>query len=179
MLLALRWRTWRGLPLTVLAAVFAAGLAFAAHFAVTKFLYDSTDGFVAVFAYSRLAVGWWALLGWLALLLSARLFDGGQFLPRRQRLQARRRGYRLPIIFFMSKGVGAVALLLQNYAISLGSVSLVNALQGTQYVFLLLLAALISWHWPHLFHEELQRNTLGQKIAGISLVGIGLVFITL
>ena len=57
------------------------------------------------------------------------------------------------IVFTLNKILAASAFLLQSYAISLGSVTAVNALQGTQYVFLLGLTAVVSLWFPKLFHE--------------------------
>lgn len=77
----------------------------------------------------------------------------------------------------ISKGFGMTALILQNYAINLGSVTLVNALQGTQYLFLLGLAALVSRYYPRLWKEEYSRVTLTQRLAGMGLVGLGLILL--
>ena len=76
-------------------------------------------------------------------------------------------------MFVANKALAAGAFILLNYAISLGSVTVVNALQGTQYVWLLLLAAAVSAGWPKLFREELSRVAVWQKVAGVVLVSLG------
>lgn len=76
--------------------------------------------------------------------------------------------------FLLVRASAAFAFILLNRAISLGNVSLVNSLQGTQYLFLVLLVFFISSRYPKLFKEELGGGVLFQKICGGLLVGIGL-----
>lgn len=168
-LLSVRWATVRGLPARILAAAVASGAAFAVHFAVVKMVYFTFDPFLAAFAYTRLGVGVWALL--LLLFLAARQ-------PRAEQRRGRA-ATGLVFVFLASKLLGALALVLQNWAISLGSVTVVNALQGVQYVFILALALLVSRWAPHLLREERRRVVLGQKLTGIVLVGAGLLVLAL
>lgn len=77
--------------------------------------------------------------------------------------------------FFISVRLTAVAaFILLNYAISLGEVALVNALQGVQYVFLILIIAFLSRAYPKILKEEVGREVLVQKLIGVFLVGVGL-----
>ncbi|MEK7560284.1 MAG: DMT family transporter [Patescibacteria group bacterium] len=76
--------------------------------------------------------------------------------------------------FFSSKLLGATAVVLQNYAIFLGSVVLVNALQATQYLFLLVLAGFLSVKLPKTFKESLDKAAIAQKVISIIIIGIGL-----
>src|SRR3989338_7929938 len=79
--------------------------------------------------------------------------------------------------FFSSKIFGATAVILQNYAIFLGSVVLVNSMQSTQYLFLLLLAGFLSVKLPKTFKESLDKAAIAQKIIAIIIIGIGLVIL--
>ncbi|HEY4521610.1 MAG TPA: beta-galactosidase [Candidatus Paceibacterota bacterium] len=81
--------------------------------------------------------------------------------------------------FFSSKVLGAAAVILQNYAIFLGSVVLVNAMQSTQYLFLLALAAFLSMKLPKTFKESLDKAALAQKIISIIIIGIGLAILAI
>lgn len=72
---------------------------------------------------------------------------------------------------------GSASGLLLNYAVALGSVTVVQALQGIEYVFLLGFALLLSWRFPRTLEERVKGWMLVQKIAGIAVIGIGLVFI--
>ena len=74
---------------------------------------------------------------------------------------------------------GAVAGLINSYAISLASVTLVNALQGVQYVFLLGMAALVSFRFPQLFRDEFSGSVLWRKVIGTVALVLGLWLLSL
>ncbi len=79
-------------------------------------------------------------------------------------------------LFFGNQGVAAGAFLLQNYAISLTSVALVNALQGVQYVVIIVLGVIATLFTPHILKENISRAVILQKILAVGLVAIGLYF---
>lgn len=66
--------------------------------------------------------------------------------------------------------LGAIGIYIAVY---LGSVALVNSLQGLQYVFILILALLLFKKFPRLC-EEFSREIIIQKIIAIILIGLGL-----
>ncbi len=74
--------------------------------------------------------------------------------------------------------IGSSGFLLQNYAIFLGSVVLVNALQGTQYAFILIISAVLAMLRPKLLKEEFTKKILLQKITAVLFIGIGMYFLT-
>jgi uncharacterized membrane protein len=78
------------------------------------------------------------------------------------------------VFFFGVRLAAAVAFILLNWAISLGNVSLINALQGTQYVFLLLIVIMLAKKFPRFIDEEIGRGVILQKTIGVVLVGMGL-----
>lgn len=167
--LSLQLRDVQRLPLFVLGLALGAGVLFASYFVLVKFLLDAAGSFWAPFAYARLSVGLWAAGLWV--LLARR---------RGRRLVASRRSHRTGAVataFVVSKGLALAALVAQHYAIALGNVAVVNALQGTQYVFLLGLAAVLSLWRPGILREELTRVALVQKVIGMGLIGIGLVLL--
>lgn len=85
-------------------------------------------------------------------------------------------------IFLSNQAMGAGALILQNWAIFLAPlayIAVINALQGVQYVFLLVLAALISFKFPQILKEEVSREVLLRKIVAILLIGGGLAMLSL
>ena len=83
------------------------------------------------------------------------------------------------ILYYSTRITGAVAGLMQNYAIAIGSVTIVNAMQGTQYVFLLIATSLLSFYFPKILKEKITGKILTQKIIAIFLVGIGLTLLAL
>lgn len=86
----------------------------------------------------------------------------------------RRSSQGIKVAFVGGQSAGAIAGLLTSYAITRASVTLVNALQGLQYVFLLLLAFVVSWRVPQLFRDEFSRATMVRKVSGTLLICAGL-----
>lgn len=85
-------------------------------------------------------------------------------------------------IFLSNQAVGAGANILQNWAIALtplAYIPFINALQGVQYVFLLFLAALVSFKLPQIIKEEISREILLQKIIAVLLIGGGLTLLAI
>ena len=62
------------------------------------------------------------------------------------------------ILYIVAQAFGGVAFVFINYAISLTSVSIVNALQGVQYAFLLLMAIVCSLFYPKLLKESMSKE---------------------
>lgn len=77
-------------------------------------------------------------------------------------------------LFLSNKALSAFAFVLLNYAIYLGSVSLVNALQGVQYVFLLIIVLFLSKKFPQIIKEQISRRVIFQKAIGILFIVFGL-----
>ncbi len=85
-------------------------------------------------------------------------------------------------IFIVNQGLGGGAFILQNWAIALvplGFLPFINALEGTKYIFLLILAVLISWKFPQILKEEVSKKVLLQKTIAVLLIGGGLALLTL
>jgi len=74
----------------------------------------------------------------------------------------------------LSKALGGFAFFLSFIAISLGSVSIINALGGLQLVFLLVLVPLFLKFLPKIFHDEFLPGTVVLKIIGIVCIVLGL-----
>ncbi len=80
-------------------------------------------------------------------------------------------------ILVVNQAAGAGAGLLQNWAIAIAPliyISFINALQGVQYVFLLIFSIFLSFQFPQILKEEFSRKGLFQKIIAILLIGTGL-----
>lgn len=76
-------------------------------------------------------------------------------------------------LFVGNKTLAGIASLLIVYATALGSVSFVQALNGMQYVFLLLLSIPLTFRYPHIFGEHLSPWDWAQKILALILIFIG------
>ena len=149
------------------ALVFAAGaaLVFAAFFVGSKYLYDSQP-FLSSFIWIRIGT----FLATLSLLI-----------PDKWRREIKKGFKHLngdgKAIFFSNQALAAIGFLMQNYAIALGSVVLVNALQGVQYGFLLVLGGLVTVSYPKTIKEKINTQIILQKIIAIILISFGLYFI--
>lgn len=151
--------------------VFIAALAalfFAISFVSSKFVFDES-GFLNGFIWVRLG----SFLAVVVLLISSQ--------HRRATAKAFKKIMsKTGLLFIGNQGFGAIGFFLQNLAISLGSVALVNALQGVQYVFVLFLAALASLKFPKLAGDEaLNWKIILEKLVAIVIIGGGLAVLTI
>jgi drug/metabolite transporter (DMT)-like permease len=76
--------------------------------------------------------------------------------------------------FLVVRLIASLSFIIFNWALSLGNVALINALQGTQYLFLIILVLAVSSKYPKILREELDKAIMVQKLIGVFLVGMGL-----
>lgn len=140
-------------------------LFFAAYYVLIKYIY-TTQPFIGAFVWSRLG----SFLGVLLIL----------FVPEwRRNIIHYQKGQKSPknMSFFLAVRIlAALAFIMLNWAISLpgASVAVINALQGVQYVFLILMVLFLSRKYPDILREELGKGVMLQKIIGGVLICIGL-----
>ncbi len=140
-----------------------AALFFAAFYVLMKYIY-SVQPFIGGFVWSRFGT----FLGAIFILLVP---------VWREKIREHSEEARKPenFAFFLSvRLLASIAFIILNYAISLGNVAIINALQGTQYIFLILLVLIISSKFPKMLKEELGHGVIMQKLIGVFLVGLGL-----
>ena len=85
------------------------------------------------------------------------------------------------LIFLSNQAAGGGGNILQNWAVALAPLSYVafiNALQGIQYLFLLIFAVFLSLRFPKILKEEISKEILFQKVIAILLIGGGLVLLS-
>lgn len=141
------------------------GALYGVSYALTKLVFDS-QGFICGFIWIRLG----AVAGALILLLTH-----ANRLAIKESLSES--NGKTGGLFLFGQSCGALSGVLVNYAIALGSVTLINALQGVQYVFLLLIVLLLARRHPRLLTEKLTGAVLVQKIVATALIIFGLVII--
>lgn len=78
------------------------------------------------------------------------------------------------LVFLGGQVSGVTSELLILFSISLANPALVNSLQGSQYVFLLIFAIILGKKYPQIFEEKYTPGAMILKLAGIGLLGIGL-----
>ncbi len=140
---------------------------FAAYYVLIKYIYSETgQPFIGAFVWSRLG----SFIGVMIIFLIPawrRLISASKTTERRTPKQ---------LAFFLGvRLTAAAAFILLNWAVSLSdNVSLINALQGTQYAFLLMIVVLLATRFPKIIAEEVGRGVVMQKTIGVVLVGLGL-----
>ncbi len=132
---------------------------------LTKFTFDSSN-FVSGMVWTRLS---FALVA-----LGILLFKQNREVIFHAPKQA---GAKNVALYYSARATGTVGGFLQNYAVSLGSVSLVNALQGVQFIFLLILTSFLSLYYPRVLKEKITANIIALKITAIILITCGLVLL--
>lgn len=145
---------------------FLAGLAFAGSQVASKFVYDAL-GFYSGLILTRAGLGFCGLLLLAVPVVRAEVFN-------RQKMNEPRRKKGIVIVNLL---LGTLAVLLIQYAISLGSVSLVNAFEGLKYAVLIILIALLSKFFPKILKEEYSRWEMLQEILAVILIASGLILL--
>lgn len=152
----------------IFASVGAAFL-FGLNFALTKYGFEE-QGFWEAFI--------WIRLGSFVTVIPFVLFAGfrKEFVKTAKRLKK-----NVGVLFLGNQALGGTAFFLQSLAIDMKNPSLVNALQGTQYVFLFIMVAVFqsrSKKAKSALKESFDIATVVVKGAGILLVavGVGLLF---
>ncbi len=86
------------------------------------------------------------------------------------------------ILFVANQMAGGGGGFLQNWAIALAPlayVSIINALQGTQYALLFILTIILSLKFPQIIKEEISKKIVYQKIIAILLISVGLALLVI
>jgi len=144
---------------SVVAAVF-----FAVYYVLMKYIY-LYQPFIGSFVWSRLG----SFLGVLLMLF----VPDWRYLIFKQQQGVWKRPKNM-LFFLTIRLAAAAAFIMINWAISLGNVAIVNALQGVQYLFLFVIILLISNKFPKMLNEQLGGGVLLQKLIGTIMVCLGL-----
>lgn len=92
--------------------------------------------------------------------------------------KARKENYKTGALFISNKIIGGTSSLMFNYAISLGSATLVNSLTSVQYVFVVILAFFASLKYPKIFDEKLSFNDWLQRFLAIAIIAVGIYLVS-
>ena len=147
----------------LIAFLFALGLTLA------NTVYGS-EGFVNGFMWMR----WGGFLASVAFLLFP---EARRIVFAKKKNPAGQKKVFLP--FLLGKGAGASAFLVQQYVINISAkvqLAFLSALQGVQYVFLILFVGFLVMKKPELLKEEFQGANAFWKILGTICIVIGFIF---
>jgi drug/metabolite transporter (DMT)-like permease len=143
------------------------GFLLAAAYVLLKIVYGSQvflNGFIWTRIGSGIAVGLFFLVPkWRREIISSLK---GFRKPKKEH-------YRAGTLVVLNKIIGGASSILFNFAISLGSVTLVNSLVSSQYVFVLALASGGSLFLPKIYSEKLTFWDWAQKLGAIIIISIG------
>lgn len=90
-----------------------------------------------------------------------------------------RRSGQSGILFVVTRSIGGLGSILKEKATSftLASVTVVNALSSTEYVFIFLMGLFFSIWLPDVFQEKKDWKNIIQKVLGIVIITIGLILV--
>jgi len=144
---------------------------YALYFIITKYAYSRQE-FLSSFIWIKSGS---------ALLVLLFLFDKKTRIEIKQNFTAKSKKTKKTKggFVFINQFIGALASFMQSYAVYLGPVAIINALQGVQYAFLLILGIIFSKFFPKILKEDISKKTLIKKIIAIILVAIGLYFMSI
>lgn len=145
------------------------GLSYSLFFVGSKFAYQSQP-FLSTFLWTRLG----AALAALFILFSPRARREIKALFTRNPSRKRNQG-----LVAGNQVLGSLGFILQNYAVFLGPVAIVNALQGVQYAWIIILGAVVSLFAPKILKEDISWPVMAQKGVAILIISIGLYFLSL
>ena len=156
---------FRGIRNTFFASIFLIS-----SLIMLKYIYDD-EGFISGFIWSRAGL----LIGGLSLLLVPKF---------RHEIILSLHGMRtttptvttMGIWFLVNKTAGSLGNTLVQYALSIGSLVVVQVLSSVQFAFVFLLIAPLSMRFPKLFHEKFTLSNWIQKGLALILIGIGIYF---
>lgn len=97
------------------------------------------------------------------------VFDYGEWQKQKQR--------RNWVGLIIGQTCGALGVVLMQYAISLGNVVIVTALNGTQFFFVIILIYIMSKFYPKIIKENIDQKYVWQKVAWSGLLFVGIVLI--
>lgn len=141
------------------------GVLMAASHVTAKYAYTAY-GFYSGFVWTRGMIGVFGLL-----LLLSPLVRRSVFGSRPKEAVAHKKNPFMLIT--MDKFLGIIGMVLIQYAVSLGSVTLVNAMAGVQYAILIILVAFLSKFFPKLFREQYAKGEAVQEILAVIIIAGG------
>ncbi len=124
--------------------------------------------FVENFGFVRLG----SFLASLLLLLSAATRKDALSILKTKKNEA-------PGLLITKEVLAGGSFIILNYAISIGNPALVNALEGTQYAFVFIVAAAISRFWPKVIKEDISFWAVFRKASAVVLIFIAILILQL
>lgn len=163
-----RFKLFSGFYYSVLSGIL---LAVAAVF--FKSLYNQ-DSFTSVYIWTRIG-GFIGVLTFLAVPRWRRMIASSVSKFSKPEKSHKQSG----MIFILARAVGGAGSIIKEKATSLAtaSVTIVNALVSTQYIFIFILGLVFSFWLPQIFKEKKDWKSVAQKIIAIIIITSGLILV--
>ena len=81
--------------------------------------------------------------------------------------------------FILNKALGGGGSIIKEYATSIGSVVIVNALISVEYVFVFILGIFFSFWFPTVFKERMRADNIFQKVTAAIMIAFGLALVVI
>jgi drug/metabolite transporter (DMT)-like permease len=150
----------------------SAGVLIAIAFLIFKYLYGQ-DNFFNVFIWTRLGL----TIGALSLLLFP-FWRKSIIKSFHDFKHPKKENEKTGALFVANKILGGVGSAMTNYAVSLGSVAVVNALVSVEYVFVFVLGLALSLKFPAIFQEKRNLRNILHKTLAICIIVAGIALIS-
>jgi transporter family protein len=163
---------------TILLSILSAFL-FAVSSISGKAVYDSV-GFLGGFVTTRMVAGLTALV--MACLIDP--MSGAEILSMIKAKKGKKKGEAISgssaaKLAVIGQVLGGIGFILLQYAISLGSASIVNALQVMQFALLVIVAFILKSKAQTLLGESLNKSVIALKVVALIVMAAGLSLISL
>lgn len=150
----------------------ASGVLLAVAYTLFKRFYQD-DNFMDVFIWTRLGL----FVGALTLLLVG---------DWRKNIFSSLANFKNPsheqqssgLLFVVNKIFGGVGSALLNFSMSLGNITVINALVSLEYVFIFIFGISFSFWLPRVFQEKRDWRNFIQKISAIAVIAIGIALVS-
>jgi drug/metabolite transporter (DMT)-like permease len=147
---------------------------YSAFFVSTKLVYSNQD-FWSAFIWVRLGALFSALLFLLDKKSRLEIFDN---LGLKKKKKKKSKKNNNVFLFLFNQGLGSAAFILQNYAIFLGPVAIINSLQGVQYALMLFFAFFLGFYFKE-YKEKFSWPNFSQKLLAVIIISLGLYLISI
>lgn len=145
-----------------------ASILFASSFVISKYVYLQMD-FVTGFVWMRIG-GLIAALG---------IVIGSRAVQQEIHRLVRTTQLRVFASYIGNQGIAGLGFVLQNVAIASASASVVTAMQGVQYIFILFFVVLFSRFRPSLVQERITKALIIEKLTATACIIVGLALLAL
>jgi drug/metabolite transporter (DMT)-like permease len=150
------------------------GILLALAYTLFKSFYEH-DSFANVFVWTRIGLFAGAMTLLTIPVWRKKIINSFHGLKRHE---DRREHAKTGALFILNKIFGGAGSLLVNYAISIGSVTAVNALVSAEYIFIFIIGAIFSIWLPKIFQEKWSFWHVAQKVSAIAVITIGIILIS-